>query len=68
MSKYADLAPVFTTSELQRIAAYLQLAQVEVLTAAKQAEHRRAADALIRRLDASASDIADLRARLLLIT
>jgi hypothetical protein len=64
MRSIATLSAAFTAAELRRIAAYLQLAQCEVLSTARAAEHRRAADALVTRLDAHASDIADMRARI----
>ena len=64
-SNFADLAPVFTTSELARLAEYLLVALTTVQQAASAAENRRASDKLVARLDASAADLADLRSRIL---
>jgi hypothetical protein len=64
MSKFYTITPHFTPSELARIAAYLQLAQQDILATARRAEERAAAPHLVERLDTSASDIADLRARI----
>lgn len=55
----------FTASEWRRIADYLQLAQQDVLCTAKYIERSYARSTLVARLDGAASDIADIRTRVL---